>query len=374
MAILVWVMRWTPHHRHRIVPDLMCFKRLSQNGVSIMNNNSVISVDIAKNIFQICHLNEHNKVTTNKKVSRNKLLTSILNLDSKQVVMEACYTSNFWGRLFERHGLTVKLIPPHQVKPFVIGNKNDHNDAVAIAEASRRPRAKFVAVKSLEHQDIQSLERIRERLIKNRTALTNQTRGLLAEYGITIKPSLKQLRSAIPLALEDANNQLTVISREFIQALFDELKDLDQRISDNEKSSAQQLESNDDYRRLQTIPGIGPVISRSIICAINHVQQFKDGREMSAWIGLTPKQHSSGDKSKMLGISRRGNQALRKHLIHGARSVVRWCEGKSDPLSLWLQKLLKTKHKNRVVVALANKLARVAWAILAKNESYKLNP
>jgi len=339
-----------------------------------MNNNSVISVDIAKNIFQLCRLNEHNKITTNKKVSRNKLLESVLNLDSKQVVMEACYTSNYWGRLFERHGLTVNLIPPHQVKPFVIGNKNDHNDAVAIAEASRRPRAKFVAVKSLEHQDIQSLERIRERLIKTRTALANQTRGLLAEYGINIKKSLKQLRSAIPQALEDADNQLTVISREFIQGLFDELKALDQRISDNENISAQRLKNNDDYQRLQTIPGIGPIISRGFICAINNVQQFKNGREMAAWIGLTPKQHASGDKSKMMGISRRGNQALRKQLIHGARSVVRWCEGKDDPLSLWLQKLLKTKHKNRVVVALANKLARIAWAILAKNENYKLNP
>lgn len=337
-----------------------------------MINNSVISIDIAKNIFQVCHLNEHNKVTTNKKVSRNKLLESILNLDSKQVVMEACYTSNYWGRLFEHHGLTVDLIPPHQVKPFVIGNKNDHNDAIAIAEASRRPRAKFVAVKSLEHQDIQSLERIRERLVKTRTALANQTRGLLAEYGITLNKSLRSLRSAIPLALEDANNQLTVTSREFIQDLYEELKMLDQRIKDNENTCAQRLADNDDYRRLQTIPGIGPIISRGFICAINNVEQFKNGREMAAWIGVTPKQHASGDKSTMRGISRRGNQVLRKQLIHGARSVLRWCEGKDDPLSLWVQKLLKTKHKNRVVVALANKLARIVWAVLAKNEDYRL--
>jgi transposase len=287
--------------------------------------------------------------------------------------MEACYTSNFWGRLFQHNGLEVDLIPPHQVKPFVIGNKNDHNDAIAIAEASRRPRATFVAVKTLEQQDIQSLERIRDRLVKTRTALANQTRGLLAEYGISIKKSLKELRTGIPLALEDANNSLTVASREFIHNLFQELKEIDQRINDNEKISAQLLVNNDDYKRLQTIPGIGPIISRSFICGINNARQFKNGREMAAWIGLTPKQHASGDKSRMTEISRRGNQALRKQLIHGARAVVRWCEGKNDSLSLWLQKLLKTKHKNRVVVALANKLARVAWAILAKGENYKLN-
>lgn len=339
-----------------------------------MSNNSVISIDIAKNIFQVCLLNEHNKVTVNKKVSRNKLLEAVLKLDSKLIVMEACYSSNYWGRLFQRHGFTVHLIPPHQVKPFVMGNKNDPNDAVAIGEASKRPRAKFVAVKSLEHQDIQSLERIRERLIKTRTALANQTRGLLAEYGIIMKKSLKELRSAIPLALEDADNQLTVISRDFIHGLFEELKSLDRLIRANENSSAHLLESHDDYRRLQTIPGIGPIISRGFICSINNVQQFKNGREMAAWIGLTPKQHASGDKSKMMGISRRGNQTLRRQLIHGARSIVRWCEGKEDSLSLWLQKLLKTKHKNRVVVALANKLARIAWAVLAKNEDYKLNP
>ena len=335
-----------------------------------MNNNSVISIDLAKNVFQVCLLNRQNKITTNKKVRRAKLLETVLSLGAKRIVMEACYSSNHWGRLFQQYGFQVDLIPPHQVKPFVVGNKNDHNDAIAIAEASMRPKATVVAVKTLAQQDIQSLERIRDRLIKTRTALANQLRGLLAEYGVIVEKKVAALRSNIPLILEDAENALTPISREFISNLYEELLNLDQRITSTENSSESLLINNDDYKRLQTIPGIGPVISRGIICAINDAKQFKNGRQMSAWVGLTPKQHASGEVSRMSGISKRGNRTLRRQFNHGARALIRWCEEKDDALSLWLQKLLKTKPKCKVIVALANKLARIAWAILAKREDY----
>ncbi len=277
-----------------------------------MNNNSVISIDLAKNVFQVCLLNQHNKVTSNKKVRRTKLLETVLNLDAKRIVMEACYSSNYWGRLFQHHGFQVDLIPPHQVKPFVMGNKNDHNDAIAIAEASMRPKATVVAVKTLAQQDIQSLERIRERLIKARTALANQLRGLLAEYGVTIEKKVATLRSNIPLILEDAENALTPMSREFVNNLYEELLSLDREIASTERRSESLLVNNDDYKRLQTIPGIGPVTSRGIICVINDPRQFKNGRQMSAWVGLTPKQHASGEASRMGGISKRGNQGLRR--------------------------------------------------------------
>jgi transposase len=336
-----------------------------------MSNNNLISIDLAKNVFQVCLLNEHNKVLFNKKVRRAKLFKTVLMLDATRIVMEACYSSNHWGRLFQNHGYKVDLVPPHQAKPFLTGNKNDQNDVIAIAEASRRPKATFVAVKSLEQQDVQSLDRIRDRLVKGRTAVANQLRGLLAEYGVIIEKKIALLRREIPFVLEDAENQLTVVSREFIYELYQELLFLDEAIAKNETKAASLLSQNDDYRRLQTIPGIGPIVGRAIICSVNDANQFKNGRQMAAWIGITPKQHASGEQSRMGGISKRGNQALRKQLIHGARAVVRWCEDKDDELSLWLQKLLKTKPTAKVVVALANKIARIAWAVISKKQNYK---
>jgi transposase len=206
--------------------------------------------------------------------------------------------------------------------------------------------------------------------MKTRTALANQLRGLLAEYGVITEKKVAVLRSAIPFILEDAENSLTSISRAFVDNLYQELLSLDDRIASTEKLSESLLVNNDDYRRLQTIPGVGPVTGRGIICAISDAKQFKNGRQMSAWVGLTPKQHASGDVSRMGGISKRGNRSLRRQFIHGARAVIRWCEGKDDALSLWLQKLLKTKPVCKVIVALANKLARIAWAVMAKGQEY----
>ena len=336
-----------------------------------MNNSNLISIDLAKNVFQVCVLNKHNKVVSNKKVSRAKLFETVVTIDdASNIVMEACYSSNYWARFFQQQGYHVGLIPPHQVKPFVVGNKNDHNDALAIAEASKRPKVTFVAVKTIDQQDLQSLSRIRDRLVKARTALANQLRGLLAEYGVIIPKSLKALRENIPIALDDDSNQLTTISRGFVNDLYLELLEFDEKIKLNEKQFITLLAGNGDYKLLQTIPGIGPVIAASLICAVHDAKQFKNGRQMAAWSGLTPKQHASGDVSRMGGISKRGNQSLRRQVIHGARAVVRWCEEKDDALSLWLKNLLKTKHKNKVVVALANKIVRMAWAILYKKEAY----
>lgn len=336
-----------------------------------MNNDTVISIDLAKNVFQMCLLNQHNKVITNKKVSRAKLLQTVLQTDANRIVMEACYSSNYWGRLFQEHGFEVDLIPPHQVKPFVVGNKNDCNDAVAIAEASKRPKARFVRVKSYEQQDIQSLDRIRQRLIRSRTALVNQLRGLLAEYGVVYKKGVACLRRNIPSLLEDADNNLTTMARRFINDLYHELLAKDESIKSVEKSSVELLSTNRFYNLLQTIPGIGPVIAGAMISSINDANQFKNGRQMAAWVGVTPKQNASGDNSRMGGISKRGHQTLRRQLIHGARSVVYNCQGKDDPLNLWVQKLLQTKSKNTVGVAVANKLARVAWAVLRTAKPYQ---
>ena len=338
-----------------------------------MNKHNIISIDLAKNTFQVCLLNKHNKVITNKKVPRSKLVETVLALDAQHVVMEACYSSNHWGRVFQQHDLNVNLIPPHQVKPFVVGNKNDHNDALAIAEAAMRPRATFVAVKSYEQQDIQSLNRIRDRQIKARTALVNQMRGLLAEYGIIFDKKIAVLRQQVPLILEDANNPLTMVAREFIHGLYSELLAIDKNIKQNEKSTQHLLENNDDYHRLQTIPGIGVIVGQTLISSINQASQFKNARQMAAWIGLTPKQSASGDVSRMLGMSKRGNQTLRRQLIHGARAVIRHCKEKNDALNLWVKQLLNTKPTCKVIVALANKIARIAWAVLMTGKNYDVN-
>ena len=335
-----------------------------------MKNNNLVAIDLAKHVFQVCVLNPHNKPSVNKKVKRAKLLETVLQSGAKQVVMEACYSSNHWGRLFEQHGLSVSLIPPYQVKPFVMGNKNDHNDALAIAEAALRPKASRIAVKSLDKQDVQSLFRIRERWMRHRTAASNQLRGLLAEYGIIVPKTISKLRQHVPDILEDADNGLTMVARGFIDDLYQELIQYDNKIQTKQREIQVLLEQQPHFHLLQTIPGFGPIVSGHLLSAVHDIKQFKNGRSLAAWIGLTPKQYASGDKSRMLGISKRGNSVLRKQLIHGARAVINWCQNKDDTLSRWLQNLLAKKPANVAIVALANKLARIAYAVLNTQQPF----
>jgi len=330
-----------------------------------------ISIDLAKNIFQVCALDINQNVKMNRKVGRNKLLDLLRQMETTTVVMEACYSANPWGRAIEQLGHTVKLIPPYMVKPFVIGNKNDCNDALGIAEASLRPKIRFVPVKTLAQQDIQSLQRIQSRLVKSRTAVSNQLRGLLAEYWIVLPTGLAQLKRQVPGILEDAEQPLTPVARQFIDQLHSEILTLDQRIQDITDNIAQLLKDNEDYHLLQSIPGIGPKIAATFVASVGNANQFKNGRQLAAWIGLTPKQHSSGDKQKMGGLTKRGNQELRRLLIHGARTVMNWCDKKTDTLSLWIKSLAKRAHPCKVIVALANKLARMAWAVMAHHTPYK---
>jgi transposase len=207
--------------------------------------------------------------------------------------------------------------------------------------------------------------------MKHRTATGNQLRGLLAEYGIVLPKGLRHLRSQVPLILEDAENDLTTVARGFIHRLYRELVDHDKQISEIQAELSALLEGNEDYQRLQTIPGVGPVIAAILLASVGDAHYFKNGRQMAAWIGLTPRQHASGEKSRMMGISKRGDRNLRKMLIHGARTVLNWCESKTDKLSLWLKALSSRAHPCKVIVALANKLARIAWAVLATGKPYQ---
>lgn len=316
-------------------------------------------------------MDSSNQIVLNKKVSRKKLLDVLRQFESTLVVMEACYSSHPWGRAIEAIGHTVKLIPPYQVKPFVVGNKNDRNDAVAIAEAAFRPKASFVPVKTLAQQDIQSLQRIRERQMKQRTATANQLRGLMAEYGVVLPTGIRHLRHQVPEILENAEQPLTSVARQFIHRLYRELIHYDETIKTLEDELAALLKHNEDYHRLQTIPGIGPMVAATLVASVGDTHYFKNGRQMAAWAGLTPRQHASGEKSYHKGITKRGDRTLRRLLIHGARTVLNWCQNKHDKLSLWLKALSQRLHPCKVVVALANKLARIAWAVLAKRQPYQ---
>ncbi len=332
---------------------------------------SVISIDLAKNVFQLCSLNQANKVICNVKIRRTEVLDQLRQFEPTVVAMEACYSAHPWGRAIEALGHEVRLIPPIKVKPFVQGNKNDRNDAVAIAEASLRPNVRFVPVKSLEQQDIQSHQRIRERLIRQRTALINQTRGLLAEYHIVCEKQAYNLRKKLPLIIEDAEQPLTQAARACFHDLYEELRGLDERITKITKSLHNLIKDKSDYQRAQQVPGVGPVIAAATIAAIGDGKQFKNGRQFAAWLGLAPRHNGSGGNCHIGKIGKRGNTQLRMLLVHGARTVMNWCHGKTDRLSLWIQGLLATKPASKVIIAVANKLARILWAVLAKGESYR---
>lgn len=332
--------------------------------------HSVVSIDLAKNVFQVCALDDKGAVAFNKKITRNKLMPFIAQLETSTVVMEAGYSSNHWGRQCQSLGHTVKLVPAYRVKPFVVGNKNDANDALAIAEASLRPRMNFVSVKTFEQQDLQTIYRVRERLMKHRTALVNQLRGLLSEYGMVVGQHACTLKKALPDILEDADNGLTLVSRKLFHRLSRQWHHLDEEIKQVTDELHELATQQDDFKLLMSIPGFGPIVSSVLMASVGDIQSFKNGRQLAAWVGLTPRQYASGDVDRLGKISKRGNLDLRKMLIHGARTLVNWCQKKDDPLSRWLQRLLTNKHSCQVVVALANKMARMAWAILTKREEF----
>jgi len=334
---------------------------------------SVISIDLAKNVFQICALNEKREIVLNKKVKRANLINVLRQFPPSLVVMEACYTSNPWGRRIMKLGHTVKCIPAFAVKPFLVGNKNDANDAIAIAEASFRPTIRFVQVKTLEQQDIQSLQRIRERMVKTRTGDINQLRGLLAEYGEVVAATPGALKKAIPYILEDASNELSFIARKFIQRLSINIESINKQIKEVETEIESLITQKIEYTHLRSVPGVGPVVAATVMASVHDMNIFKNGRQFAAWVGLTPSQYASGETNRLGKITKRGNQSLRKMLIHGARTVLNWCEKKNDNLSKWLQAIKQRMHGCKSVVALANKLARIIWAVLVNKTPFNVN-
>jgi transposase len=332
---------------------------------------TTVGLDIAKSAFHLYAVNKMGRYIKKKQLKRKQVLPYFARLEPCVIAMEACGGANYWAREMKDLGHEVKLIAPQYVKPYVKGNKNDYNDAEAIAEAAQRPTMRFVPIKSVEQQDIQNLHRQRERIKKARTALVNQVRGLLAEYGIVINKGVAAVRKGLPDILEDVGNGLTLRSRELFADLFEELCLLDERFKHSEKQIEASNRENEVCQRLDEILGVGPITASAAYAAAGDGKDFVNGRHFSAWIGLVPGQHSTGGKSTLLGISKRGNAYLRTLFIHGARAVLRHSANKTDRFSLWAQALLERRGHNKACVAVANKMARMAWVIMAKGETYR---
>jgi transposase len=328
-------------------------------------------MDMGKNMFHLVGVDEAGLAVVKKKLRRKQVLAYFANLPACLVAMEACGGSHYWAREISKLGHEAKLISPQFVKPYVKGNKNDYNDAEGICEAVGRPSMRFVTVKTVEQQDIQGLHRIRQSMVKQRTALANQIRGLLGEYGIVVGYGISQIRRRIPEILEDGENGLTDRFRGWLADLLEAFRGLDERIKKYDEEIQQAYAANEACRRLGAIEGIGPQIATAVMATYGDGKQFHNGRHFAASIGLVPRQHTTGDKPVLLGISKRGDRYLRTLLIHGARSVIRRIEGKADPRSRWLQSLVARRGKNKAVVALANKNARIIWALLSRGECYQ---
>ena len=330
-----------------------------------------LGIDLGKTVFHVVGLDLTGKVVIRKKCSRKQLLAFTANLQVQLIGMESCSGSHFLGRALRAQGHEVRLMPAQYVKPYVQTNKSDFLDAEAIAEAVQRPRMRFVPIKTEEQLDLQALHRVRERWVMRRTAVVNQIRSLLLERGLTLPKGRSYVDQMLPRILEDATLRLSDSFRVLLAQLKVELDQLTGRVGQIDTVIQQRAREDEACQRLTTIPGIGPVIATALIAAVGNGSAFRKGRDLAAWVGMVPRQCSTGGKQKLLGISKRGNKYLRTLFIQGARSVVQQRHKQAPGLSSWLAQLLARAHQNVVIVALANKMVRMAWAVLCKNERYR---
>lgn len=329
-----------------------------------------VGIDLAKTSFQIHATDESGKTVLKKQLRRNQVTAFFVNLSPCLIGMEACGSAHYWARKLEGFGHTVRLMAPQYVKPYVKTNKNDAADAEAICEAVARPNMRFVAIKNKEQQSVLALHRVRQGFVKARTAQANQIRGLLSEFGFIIPQGIANIAKMVPELLEDASNDLTGSFRFLVQRLMDHFKELDRQVAEIEGQIKAWHQSNDLSLKLEKIPGIGPITASALVATIGNARSFDNGRQVAAWLGLVPRQHSSGGKPNLLGISKRGDSYLRTLLIHGARSVIFRAQQKLVKDG-WLNNLLGRRNKNIAAVALANKNARIVWALLANDREFR---
>ncbi|MBQ9452243.1 MAG: IS110 family transposase [Desulfovibrio sp.] len=341
-----------------------------------MRQVCTIGLDIAKNKFQVHGEDSQGQKVFSKQLSRSSVSPFFANLPVCLVGLEACGGAHYWAREIRKLGHDVRLIPPRQVKPFVINNKTDAADAQAICEVVRRPATKFVQIKSVEQQHLAGLHRVRERYVCNRTALVNQIRGLLQEEGVILPQGITHIRKELPAILAEENTNLIVASRTLFENLLNELRMWDEKIEEIEGRLKQMAKADANCTRLLKIPGVGLLTATAIVAHFGDAKQFKNGRQFAACLGLTPREYSSGGKQKLLGISKRGNTYLRKLLIQGARILCTWW-GRTIATpdqwrKIWLQQVILRRGKFVAAVGQANKTARIIWNVLAKGVEYSM--
>ena len=334
-------------------------------------NVTTVGIDLAKSVFQVHGADARGRPLLRRQLRREQVAEFFANLPPCLVGMEACSGAHHWARKLESLGHTVRLMAPQFVRPYVkSGKKNDAADAEAICEAVTRPTMRFVPVKNVEQQAVLALHRVRQGLVKARTAQANQIRGLMAEYGIVVPQGLRFIASRLPQLLEDAADEMPAVFRQLVGRLLEELRRLGERIDEIEAQIRLWHRDCEASRRLQTIPGIGPITASALVATIGDARSFDSGRQLAAWLGLVPRQHSSGGKQVLLGITKRGDSYLRTLLVLGARAVMRHV-GKRPRLDNWLLKIESHRHTNVAAVALANKTARTVWALLTRGGEYR---
>ena len=330
---------------------------------------TAIGIDLAKSVFAVSGADSSGRVVVRRQLRRAQVLNFMGGLARCVVGMEASGGAQYWARQFTALGHEVRLMSPALVMPYRKGNKTDRNDADAILEAVTRPSMRFVTVKSVAQQDLLALHRVRTQLVKNRTALCNLLRGLLRERGVVVRSGVAGLKRGLPPALADESSELSGEMRELLSEMSQWLQTLEQRIASCEARITRKFKHDERCVRLAEVPGVGPLTATALVAAVGNAQRFKNGRELSAYLGLVPRQHSSGGKTVLLGITKRGDRYLRTLLIHGARSALRQCKG--DPRRGWAQRISVERGPNVAAVALANKNARVLWALLTRGDHYR---
>jgi transposase len=327
----------------------------------------MLAIDLAKQSFHVHGVTVDGRVVS-RRVGRAKLLALVESLAPQAIAMEACATAHHWARAFIAKGLQVRLVNPRFVKPFVRGSKNDAVDAEAIFDAASRPTMRFVPVKTTRQQDLQSLHRVRDRLVAQRTSLINHARGLLAEYGLIFPKGAARFGVRARAGLAEAD--LSAMARETFTALLDELDALEARLARLDDRLVAICREDEMCRRLVTLPGVGPVVATALAAAVGDARQFRSGRQLAAWIGLVPRQYSTGGKTTLGGVGRRANHYLRRQLVHRARAVALRLATKTDARSRWFQSVIDRRGFNKGIVAMANKMARIAWAMMTRKETY----
>ena len=332
---------------------------------------SVLGVDLGKNTCSVVGLDASGAVVMRRKVRRETLIGLAEKLPACIVAMEACCGAHHLGRLFAAQGHDVRLMSPEYVRPYVKAQKNDDRDAEGIAEAATRPTMRFVELKSQDQLDMQTLHRSRDRLVGERTALINQLRAILLERGMIVPKGKRKLVEFLAVLMDEQGGaELSARMSLLVADARAQWAELDQRIAAFDAEFVGWAKENEDARRLTTIPGFGAIVASALVAAVGRAESFDRGRDLSAWLGIIPRQFTTGGKPKLLGISKRGNSYLRRQLIHGARAALPYVAERDTPLGRWAKALLGRAHHNVVVVAFANKLARIAWAVLRRGERF----